>query len=50
MMQDVDYLVIAVRNIYNKSADFDKVCKFFDVLYASDCLILPLKGILVIGY
>lgn len=50
MMQDVDYLVIAVRNIYNKSADFDKVCKFFDALYASDRLILPLKGILVIGY
>ena len=50
MMQDVDYLVIAVRNIYNKSSDFDKVCKFFDALYASDRLVLPLKGILVIGY
>ena len=50
MMQDVDYLVIAVRNIYRKSCDFEKVCKFFDALYASNRLVLPLKGILIIGY
>lgn len=59
MMQDVDYLVIAVRNEYKTktknnrertSYDFEEVCKFFDALYASDRLKLPLKGILIIGY
>lgn len=59
MMQDVDYLVIAVRNEYKTKTknnrertnyDFEEVCKFFDALYASDRLQLPLKGILIIGY
>ncbi|MDM5214633.1 hypothetical protein QUF94_24930 [Peribacillus sp. NJ4] len=54
MMQNVDYLTIAVLNEYrtkNKSNNnFDEVCKFFDALYATDRLKLPLKGILVIGY
>lgn len=59
MMQDVDYLVVAVRNEYKTktknnrertSYDFEEVCKFFDALYASDRLKLPLKGILIIGY
>lgn len=50
VMQDVDYLVIAVRNIYRTSKDFDKVLAFLDALYVSNRLILPLKGILVIGY
>jgi len=50
MMQDVDYLAIAVRNQYRNRPDFEKVLKFFDTLYASNRLQLPLKGILVIGY
>lgn len=54
MMQNVEYLTIAVLNEYrtkNKSNNnFDEVCKFFDALYASDRLKLPLKGILVVGY
>lgn len=67
MMQDVDYLVIALRNEYrinnirtNKSGDevvkvktnydFEEVCKFFDALYSTERLKLPLKGILIIGY
>jgi hypothetical protein len=50
VMQDVDYLVIAVRNIYRTSKDFDKVITFLDALYVSNRLILPLKGILIIGY
>ena len=50
MMQEVDYLGIAVRNIYKKRNDFDQVVNFFDTLYASSRLSLPLKGILVIGY
>lgn len=50
VMYDVDYLVIAVRNIYKKSNDFEKVSNFFETLYASTRLNLPLKGILLIGY
>lgn len=49
-MQDVDYLVIAVRNIYRTSKYFDKLITFLDALYVSNRLILPLKGILIIGY
>lgn len=59
MMQDVDYLTIAVlyeyrtkkpSGDYRVSKDFETVCKFFDALYSSDRLQLPLKGILIIGY
>ncbi len=55
-IQDAKYLAIAVLNSYKpKSAkkgyrDFDTVRTFFDTLYASSRLILPLEGILVIGY
>ena len=59
MMVNVDYLVIAVKNTYitktqndnvKISYDFNEVIKFFDALYASDRLVLPLKNVLVIGY
>jgi hypothetical protein len=54
MMHRVEYLAIAVRNIYEagtqKSRDFERVVGFFDTLYASNRLQLPLKGVLVIGY
>ena len=50
VMSDVNYLVIAVRNEYRNSLDFKKVITFFNTLYASNRLQLPLKGILIIGY
>lgn len=50
MMTEVDYLVIAVRNIYRKNPDFQNVITFFDTLYVSGRLQLPLKGVLIIGY
>jgi hypothetical protein len=50
VMVDVDYLCIAVRNIYKKSQDFEKVYTFFDTLYTSGRMKLPLKGILIVGY
>ena len=54
MMDDVDYLAVAVRNLYiaagAKNPDFDRVVTFFDTLYASNRMTLPLKGILVLGY
>jgi hypothetical protein len=54
MMDEIEYLAIAVRNIYEggglKNADFDTVVKFFDTLYASRRLDLPLSGVLIVGY
>jgi hypothetical protein len=50
MMDEVEYLALAVRNLYGKSNDFERVCVFFETLYASRRLELPLKGILVVGY
>lgn len=54
LMQDVDFLVIAVKRAYlianRENKDFDSVCTFMDALYSSDRVVLPLKGILIIGY
>ena len=50
MMYEVEYLVIAVRKDYKGNHDFQNVLIFFDTLYASGRLQLPLKGILIIGY
>lgn len=50
MMVDIDYLVLAVRNTYRQSDDFQKVYQFLDTLYTSRRIQLPLKGILIIGY
>ncbi len=54
MMDEVDFLAIAVRNLYEaagiKNHDFDRVVVFFETLYASNRLKLPLKGILLLGY
>lgn len=54
MMDEVEYLAIAVRNLYEaagvKNRDFESVVTWFETLYASRRLELPLKGILVLGY
>jgi hypothetical protein len=50
MMFNVRELAIAVRNVYRRSNDFDRVTRFFETLYASDRLTLPLEGILILGY
>ena len=49
-MSDAEYLCIAVRNNYKNRRDFEKVCSFFDVLFLSGRLGIPLKGILIVGY
>ncbi|HMN89395.1 MAG TPA: hypothetical protein PKD70_08325 [Saprospiraceae bacterium] len=50
MMPKVEYLVIAVRNHYHNSDDFKSVYQFLETLYISNRLLLPLKGIVLIGY
>ncbi len=50
VMQDVDYAAIAVRQDYRGNPDYKKVVEFFETIYASNRLVLPLKGVLIIGY
>ena len=58
MMFRVEYLVIAVLNEYHfsnhgkeqVSQDFKKIQTFLETLYVSSRLVLPLKGILLLGY
>lgn len=50
LMHGTNYLAIGVRNTWLKSQDFEKVVTYFDTLYSSGRLTLPLKGVLVIGY
>ncbi len=49
-MVGVEKLCIAVRNTYKTSNDFEKVCRFFEAMYASGRLGIPLSGLLIIGY
>ena len=50
MMHRVEYLVLAVRNDYRGHDDFQVVRTFLETLYISNRLILPLQGIMLIGY
>ena len=50
MMFGVEYLVLAVREVYRNNHDFEKVYTFLETLYISGRINLPLKGILLIGY
>ena len=50
MMFDVEYLVLAVRNVYGTHADFDIIHTFLETMYISNRIKLPLKGVLLIGY
>jgi hypothetical protein len=50
MMTGVTEFAVAVRNQHRNDKNFDAVCRFFDTLYASNRLQLPLHGVLVIGY
>ena len=50
MMNEIDYLALAIRFDYRGNPDFEKVVTFFETLYVSGRLSLPLRGVLVIGY
>ena len=50
LMFDVEYLVLAIRRVYRRKSDYQKVYSFLETLYISNRLKLPLKGILLIGY
>ena len=50
MMHGVEFLILAVRNDYRGTDDFQRVYTFLETLYISSRLVLPLKGITLIGY
>jgi hypothetical protein len=56
VIQDANYLTIAVCQGYQPESykspanDFETVTTFFETIYASRRLAIPLKGILIIGY
>ena len=50
IMVNVDYCIIAVRDTYLKQKDFEKVKDFFDSMYVSGRMNIPLKGLLIVGY
>ena len=50
MMPSVEYLILAVRNTYAGTDDFQSVFTFLETLYVNGRLQLPLKGIALIGY
>ncbi len=50
MMHGVEFLILAVRNNYRGMGDFQQVYTFLETLYISSRLVLPLKGITLIGY
>ena len=50
MMFEVEYLILAVRNIYRGHDDFERIYTFLETMYISNRIKLPLKGILLIGY
>ena len=50
VMVDVDYLVLAVSNLYLGSNDFEKIFVWLDTIFITNRIKLSLKGILLIGY
>lgn len=50
MMNGVTEFAVALRNDYRGTNDFERAARFFDTLYASNRLRLPLEGVLPIGY
>ena len=50
VMVNTDYLVLAVRNIYNKQKDYQIIRDWLDTLFITKRIKFELKGILLIGY
>ena len=50
VMVDVKYLVLAVRTIYRKSKDYEKITDWLETLYVTNRIKFDLTGILIIGY
>lgn len=49
-MNEARHVAIAVRNDYRNVREYDKVVNWFDTLYPSGRLTLPLATVSVTGY
>jgi len=50
VMVNVDYLILAVRNIYKNKKDYEIIRDWLDTLFITKRISFDLKGILLIGY
>ena len=50
MIDEAQYLIIAVRNNYRNFDDFKTIKKWFDSFYTCSNITIPFKGLLIIGY
>jgi hypothetical protein len=50
LIDDIEYMVVAVRLLYRGRNDFDKVSSWLRAIYSSKKITLSFKGLLLIGY
>ena len=50
VMVDIDYLVLAVSNLYKESKDYEKIVSWLETIYTTNRIKFSLKGILLVGY
>jgi hypothetical protein len=50
VMVHVDYLILAVRNIYTNKKDYEIIQSWLETLYVTNRIKFSLKGILLVGY
>ena len=50
LIDDIEYMVVAVRMLYRGRNDFDKVSSWLRAIYSSNKIKLSFKGLLLIGY
>ena len=47
---NIDYLVLAVSNLYKESKDYEKIVSWLETIYTTNRIKFSLKGILLVGY
>ena len=50
VMVNIDYLVLAVSNLYKESKDYEKIVSWLETIYTTNRIKFSLKGILLVGY
>jgi len=50
LIDEIEYMVVAVRMLYRGRNDFDKVSSWLKAIYSSNKITLSFKGLLLIGY
>ena len=50
VMDEVEYLVIAVRSVYRGTRDSDEISKWLEIIFLTNRIDLDLKRILLVGY